>query len=111
MLLEEENMRASLKHFSTTTYKLEDTETVVKVSGEKKTECAFLHKQQADFFQNFQVQANGLLNIMVSSLVERQAVEPEGALGCEVSVRQLENTNTNTNTNWAPLAVRRESHK
>ena len=31
-----------------------------------------------------QVQANGLLNVIVSSLVERQAVEPEGALGCEV---------------------------
>ena len=37
-----------------------------------------------------QVQADGLLNIMVSSLVERQAVEPEGALGCEVRVRRLE---------------------
>ena len=30
-----------------------------------------------------------MLNIMVSSLVERQAVEPEGALGCEVRVTQL----------------------
>jgi len=47
---------------NTTTYKLEDTETVVKV------------------------QANGLLNIIVSSLVERQAVEPEGALGCEITI-------------------------
>jgi len=47
---------------NTTTYKLEDTETVVKA------------------------QANGLLNIMVSSLVERQAVEPEGALGCEITI-------------------------
>ena len=110
-------MRASLKHFSTTTYKLEDTETVVKVSGGKKTEYAFLHEQQADFFQNFQAQANGLLNIMVSSLVERQAVEPEGALGCEVRVRRLEiqiqlqiqyknSKNTNTNTRRAPLTVR-----
>merc|ERR1712066_1085809 len=47
---------------NTTTYKLEDAETVVKV------------------------QADGLLNIMVSSLVERQAVEPEGALGCEITI-------------------------
>ena len=34
--------------------------------------------------EKMQVQANGLLNVIVSSLVERQAVEPEGALGCEV---------------------------
>ena len=32
-----------------------------------------------------------MLNIMVSSLVERQAVEPEGALGCEARVTQLKN--------------------
>jgi len=32
------------------------------------------------------VQANGLLNVIVSSLVERQAVEPEGALGCEITI-------------------------
>ena len=39
------------------------------------------------------MQANGLLNVIVSSLVERQAVEPEGALGCEVK------------TNWKYLLL------
>ena len=50
MLLEEENMRTSLKHFSTTTYKLEDAETVVKVSGGKKQNLLnFIISKQLSF--------------------------------------------------------------
>lgn len=51
---------------NSTTYLLEDTETLVKVRH------------------------NGLLDVAVSSLVEREQIEQEGVIGCEVTIPKSE---------------------